>query len=77
MSQYADGRPLTPFEFLHHDLTHSINRYRDKTILKKEQIFISYLNDDKNLKKYNLLKTRHVHLYFYMKNKYFDLLDLL
>jgi hypothetical protein len=70
--EYADGRPLTPFEFLHHDLTHSINRYRDKNILKKEQIFINYLNDDKNLKKYKVSidKSNNDNSTIYIENKY-------
>jgi len=41
---YADGREMTPFEFLHHDITHANNRgYPDGFDIELEKEFYDYL----------------------------------
>jgi len=56
---YADGRELTPFEFLHHDITHSNNRgiYGFNSELEKQ--FYYYLEEQKE----KLLSTEKKQIY--------------
>jgi len=43
---YADGRELTPFEFLHHDITHANNRCVRGCNIKLEKEFYDYLEKE-------------------------------
>jgi hypothetical protein len=45
---WADGRYLTPFEFLHHDITHSLNREMGYNTGKNTLEFMTYINNLKN-----------------------------
>jgi hypothetical protein len=44
---WADGRYLTPFEFLHHDITHSLNREMGYNTGKNTLEFMEYINEPK------------------------------
>ena len=46
---YADGKELTPFEFLHHDITHAYNRGYTGGNVKLEREFYYYLEQKKDI----------------------------
>jgi hypothetical protein len=46
---YADGRELTPFEFLHHDITHANNRGYTGGNVELEREFYYYLEGETNI----------------------------
>ena len=47
--EWADGNKLTPFEFVHHDITHANNRgFKEGYDVKYELKWWKYINDNKN-----------------------------
>jgi len=64
--EWADGLEVTPFEFLHHDITHANNRGSNGYNAELENKFILYLDAQKDIIKLDSKKTKQIYIMLFM-----------